>query len=522
MVEKKVILKKCMSKGFLVDKSILNSLTLLDESFLDMLINFLSNIKINEKIINLRIFKENFNKMGNLFSHPSNKVSLFLKEIGCEVKIEQDGVESECKKEEHVFKQLSSPVFLPKKIEVNDFVMHFRSRYEKIKNILLEKSLENVKSLRRIGNDRETQTVIVSILEKSVTKNKNLIFSVEDTTGQSKVLVSASKEDIFEKCKEILPDEIVAFQVSGNKEILFANDVFFPDTFLAEKRRGKKDEAIAILSDMHIGSTMFLEKNLLKFLKWINGEEGSEEQKKLAKKIKYLFIVGDSVDGVGVFPNQDEVLNIKDINLQYKKLAELLNLIRKDIKIIMCAGQHDAVWVGEPQPIITEEWAPDLYKMENLSIVPNPSLVEIDEGFKVLMYHGASMHGIIENIPELRLKFKHDSPTRVVKEMLKRRHLAPIHGECDYIPLNSGDPMVIEDIPDIMITGDLHRCEVSSYNNVLTIASSCWQSKTPFEEKVGNNPDPCKVPVFNLKSREIKILDFSDNLEEQEVKVNGE
>jgi len=47
------------------------------------------------------------------------------------------------------------------------------------------------------------------------------------------------------------------------------------------------------------------------------------------------------------------------------------------------------------------------------------------------------------------------------------------------------------------------------YNNILLVASSCWQAKTPFEEKVGNNPDPCKVPVFNLKSREIKILDFS-------------
>ena len=33
---------------------------------------------------------------------------------------------------------------------------------------------------------------------------------------------------------------------------------------------------------------------------------------------------------------------------------------------------------------------------------------------------------------------------------------------------------------------------------------------TAFEEKVGNDPDPGKVPMFNLKTREIKILDFSD------------
>ena len=45
--------------------------------------------------------------------------------------------------------------------------------------------------------------------------------------------------------------------------------------------------------------------------------------------------------------------------------------------------------------------------------------------------------------------------------------------------------------------------------DVLIIANSCWQSMTSFEEKVGNVPDPCKVPILNLKSREIRILDFS-------------
>jgi DNA polymerase II small subunit/DNA polymerase delta subunit B len=80
--------------------------------------------------------------------------------------------------------------------------------------------------------------------------------------------------------------------------------------------------------------------------------------------------------------------------------------------------------------------------------------------------------------------------------------------------MENKDPLVIETVPDIIATGDLHKPEVSTYNNILLVASSCWQSKTPFEEKVGNNPDPCKVPVFNLKTREVKILDFSTPVEE--------
>jgi len=85
-----------------------------------------------------------------------------------------------------------------------------------------------------------------------------------------------------------------------------------------------------------------------------------------------------------------------------------------------------------------------------------------------------------------------------------------MHGAMDYIPCENEDPLVIKQVPDIIATGDQHRAEVSKMNNILLIASSCWQSITPFEEKVGNVPDPCKVPLFNLKTREIKILDFSD------------
>jgi DNA polymerase II small subunit len=148
-------------------------------------------------------------------------------------------------------------------------------------------------------------------------------------------------------------------------------------------------------------------------------------------------------------------------------------------------------------------------------------LVEI-EGFKILMYHGASFHGVVEQNLDIRMKNKHNNPTVILKELLRARHLAPTHGECDYIIGENKDNMVLDVIPDIILTGDLHRSEVLVYNNILLIASSCWQSITPFEEKVGNNPDPCKVPILNLKTRELKILDFSGQEEKEHVNVSGE
>jgi DNA polymerase II small subunit/DNA polymerase delta subunit B len=136
--------------------------------------------------------------------------------------------------------------------------------------------------------------------------------------------------------------------------------------------------------------------------------------------------------------------------------------------------------------------------------------IQIGENFKILMYHGAGMHGIIESIEDIRVNYGHRFPAKVVKEMLRRRLLCPPHGLYDYIPIKEKDYHLIEEIPDIICTGDQHRPEVSYYNNILIVCSSCWQSKTPFEERVGHEPDPCKVPILNLKTREIKILDFSD------------
>lgn len=512
---KKQILKLCMQKGFLLDKEILEALSIVDEAVAINIVESLSNLHLKERIITKTILQANLPMLSRLFLISPHFLSIqkFFTNLG--YSLTNNSFKSNENKSEAVSSQessvkiLSSSLVFPKKIDVQDFVKHFRNRYEQIKIILQERNLENLKSIRRLGDERDEQHIIVSIVEKRTTKNKNLIFEVEDITGRSKVLVNSNKEELYAKCKNLLVDEIVAFKVAGTREMLFANEVIFPDSMLAEKRKNEKETLVAFSSDVHVGSKMFLEENFLKFVKWLNGEEGSEDQKSLAKKIKYLFLVGDNIDGVGVFPDQEKLLKIPDTLGQYKKLAEFLKLIRKDIKIIMCPGQHDAVWVGEPQPAIGENWAPDLHQMENVTLVTNPCLVEIEGGFKILMYHGASMHGIIEEIPEIRLNFGHKSPTTVVKELLKRRHLAPMHGSCDYVPNDTKDPLVIEQVPDIMVTGDLHRTEISAYNNILLISSSCWQSMTPFEEKVGNVPDPCKVPIFNLKTREIKILDFS-------------
>ncbi len=522
---KKEILNFCVKKGLLLDKEVLGVIEKLDN--LDLAETILKRIEneCKEKIITKSFLTKNIIKVKSILEDSAGgkeDIEKFFINLGLSIEITKQKIapiqeiEKEIKlKEFENFKILTSYQIPSKKLCVQDFIKYFRGRFDFLKKILQEKSeLQNLVSINKLAGSRQGISIIGLVSNKRITKNKNIFLEIEDMTGKINVIVNQNKPEIFEKAKGLLLDDTIGVRASGSRDILFANDIVYPDCFLSLKKKSRIDEAAAFTSDFHIGSNRFLEENLMKFIKWLSGKHGDKRQRQEALKIKYLFVTGDSVDGVGIFPAQENFLNIKDICKQYEKLAEILSMVRKDIQIFLCPGQHDGVRVTEPQPVIGKDFAEPLYNLKNLHLVSNPAFIEIGQGrnseekFKILMYHGASMHSFVNEIEELRLSKANDFPTKIVKHLLKRRHLSPMHSTANYVPFEK-DPLLIREVPDIIATGDLHRPDVDVYNNVLMIASSCWQSITPFEEKVGNNPDPCKVPIFNLKTREIKIMDFS-------------
>jgi len=516
---KSEILKFCMEKGLLLDKDVCEILSSLEDKDAKEVIDRISHLKA--KIITKSFFYDNALKLKEIIP-PGNRVFEKLSinldlsiEISREIKLEKEE-----KKENKSIKVLSSVMYQMKKLKVTDFVKYFRIRFSEMRAILQSRpELENLISINKINGERQAFSIIGMIYNKRITKNKNLLLEVEDLTGKIRVIVNQNKPDLYEKARDLVSDIVVGIRGTGNKEFLFANEIIFPDTTLPEKINLARDESIAFTSDIHVGSKMFLEKNFRKFIEWLNGDVGDERQREESRKVKYLLITGDTVDGIGVYPGQEDLLNIKDIKSQYVKLAEMLSKIRKDVTIVMCPGQHDAVRVAEPQPSVGKEYAGAMHELENVILVSNPALIEIPNsgrrGIKILMYHGASMNSIINEVDSLRSIRAHDTPSKVVKYLLKVGHLAPIHSSVTYIPDERQDDLSIKEVPDIITTADLHKPDVDTYNNILIVCSSCWQSITPFEEKVGNHPDPCKVPILNLKTKQIKILDFSDIGQEQ-------
>lgn len=404
-----------------------------------------------------------------------------------------------------------------KKREPQDFVDYFNNRYKTIEKILKQhQELKNTVSINKIINKKEKENlaIIGIVSEKQTTKNGNLLLLLEDPTGQRRVIVNKNKPKLFNEAKDIVLDEVIGVVGVNTDTIIFANNIVWPDIPTNKELRKSEDESYALfLSDLHVGSSKFLPDDFEKFLKWINGDIGNEQQRYIAKNVEYIFIAGDLVDGCGIYPEQDKELITKDIYQQYKDCAKLLGQIPNHIPLVICPGNHDALRISEPQPPLSKDFAKPMYELNNVAMISNPSMVNINSsgsfvGFDVLMYHGYSFDYFVAEVDSLRNQGGYDRADLIMKFLLKRRHLAPSHLSTLYIPDTKKDPLAIEKVPDFFLSGHIHKTATANYRNTTLICGSCWQSKTIFQERVGHNPEPSRVPIINLQTRDVKILKF--------------
>ncbi|MFH1210079.1 MAG: metallophosphoesterase [archaeon] len=407
-----------------------------------------------------------------------------------------------------------------KKREVQDFVIYFRKRYEALRNILINRTeLQDSISINRILNKsgKENVSLIGIVNNKTVTKNGNIIFELEDFSGSIKVIFSSSKKELSVLAKDIVLDEVIGISGINLGDAVFANNLFFPDIPLTnELKKLDKEEYVVFTGDLHFGSKMFLQDDFLNFIDWLNLKYGDKEQKRIASKVRYVFFVGDLVEGVGIYPGQEEDLLIKDIYKQYEGLALLLSKIRKDIKVVLIGGNHDALRIAEPQPMLDKKLAKPIYELQNVIIGTNPSIINIASssnfiGFNVLLYHGFSFPYLAENIDSVRINGRLDRADLIMKSILQKRHLAPSHESSLYIPDTKGDSLVIDKVPDFFVSGHIHKTSVLNYRGVTTLGCGCWTKQTGDQAKRGIVPEPSKVIITNLQTRDVKILNFSKN-----------
>jgi len=385
--------------------------------------------------------------------------------------------------------------------KVEEFQKYFSDRYERLKAIV-EKRRDGKKSrpISRISNRPGNATIIAMIRDLYTTSSGNKMLTLEDPTGEMRGFISADS-DAFEK--DLLEDEVILA-----KGEVWENNGDFEETFAIEeiKRPGipkMNDHSrpdfsgkIAFLGDIHVGSDTFLEDEWSDFRSWINSDEGAAEY------IEYLVVPGDLIDGIGIFPDQEKELNIIDVNEQYRRLAQMFKQLPEDITIITIPGNHDIVRNTEPQPCLPED-IQELFP-PNVLFFSNPALLEI-EGLKILAYHGSSINDLSDMLPQVTS----ERPVTAMKEMMKRRHLVPVYGKKTSIAPEEKDYMVIDEVPDIFVTGHIHRTEVEDHHGIVMINSSTWQAQTEYQKMRDIKPDPGKVTILEPNTNKVSIRDFS-------------
>jgi len=390
-----------------------------------------------------------------------------------------------------------------------DFTKLFRDRHNILRRLLQSKRREIVNAIpinRIRRNDMKDVQLIGIVKDVRTTKNGHKLIELEDENATAMLMALKGNKEVFQLASEIVLDEIVGIngRISKNGDLIIIQNVIYPD--ISIKNGGRKTEipiCAAFLSDIHIGSKMFLTDQWNLFLKWINGDLGNSRQRDVASKIKYIIIPGDIVDGIGIYPNQQEDLDIANIYHQYKKLAEQLQYIPDHISIIIQPGNHDAVRPAEPQPAFEKE-IQDLFTGKDYKFIANPSYFSLNN-VEILSYHGQSLLDFATNIPHL----KYNEPTEIMKTMLKKRHLTPIYG--GYTPLapEHKDYMIIDKVPDIFVTGHVHLAKIDQYRGVTLINASSWQAQTSYQKMLNFIPDSGKLPIVNLKTGKATTMDFN-------------
>ena len=333
----------------------------------------------------------------------------------------------------------------------SDFIEYFRDRFSKLRSIICTFSnsyggtVSSIEAIKGYIAGRELGAIGI-IYDKITTKNGHILVTLEDESGTAKVLflkpmrkAKDPSNELFDAAIRLVKDDVVYVKGKVSGPFVMASKLMWPEVPIRTRTKQEEDISIAFMSDVHVGSKFFLEKQFGKFLDWING--GLDNRKDLASKVKYLVIAGDAVDGVGVYPEQEKELNIDDIFKQYSVFFDYIKSVPDYIEVFVMPGNHDAVQLAEPQPPLGKDLVGEDFNDGNVHIVSNPCYLNL-HGVKVLSYHGKSLDSIIRNIQGCT----YANASEAMKELLKRRHLSPIYGENVIIPSKS-DSLVIDEVP---------------------------------------------------------------------------
>ncbi|WP_456436235.1 DNA-directed DNA polymerase II small subunit [Methanopyrus sp.] len=409
---------------------------------------------------------------------------------------------------------------------VNGFVAHFRDRLEKLRPLVKAKLdgewVKNIEELVERARREPGNYCVAGVVTDLRETERAFLLDLEDEVGKVRVVVSKSKAPkISEKVRrDVAPGMVIGVKGFAKVErgpVVFVGDRYGEVTLPGEgdsKSRvpAVEDDVKAVfIGDVHIGSKKFREDLFRRFLEWLNNPNDS-----VAGHVKYVIVTGDVVDGIGIYPGQREELEIADIDEQYQRFAEYLELLPDWIEVIVIPGNHDAIRQALPQPSLSSsDPAQPLTELDGVHLPSNPALVRIHGELDVLLFHGQSLDDIIIDHPDA--EHNPDGVRKAVKLCLRARHLVPIYGGSVPIAPLPEDRLVIRKFPHVLAVGHTHVSAVEVWNGCNVISTATFQEQTEFQKKVGISPTVGRVIVLNMRrdeyenpKRRFTIVDLTD------------
>ena len=391
---------------------------------------------------------------------------------------------------------------LQKQLEgVNGYHLLMKNRFNKYKQIMYDR--QDSRKITRIStlvqHTDQNEYKIAGLLKSRNKLPKSYEMELEDESTDLRLLVTDGNN--IRKVESFLIDQMVIADIVFSKKIgkFIVKNCYSLDVpaEVFQSVEGVEPVYGVFLSDIHVGSKTFLNREFQDFLNWINGRSGDLE---VVSKIRYVVIAGDLVDGIGVYPGQEEELTELNLSKQYDEFAGLMAQIPKSIKIFVSPGNHDATRQALPQPPIFKRYAKTLYEMDNVILLGDPCLVRL-HGVNTLVYHGQSLVDIVGSSPGITF----DKPAEAMKVLLKARHLAPTHGSTR-VALEGDDKLVIKIVPNIFHCGHIHTVQTLKYKGTLLINSGTWQDQTQFQKRMGIVPNPAIAVIVDLNSLKVKMM----------------
>ena len=187
-----------------------------------------------------------------------------------------------------------------------DFFQYFRDRYTRLSEVIRTRTTAiPIEALVKTTRYRQQEaSAIGMVMDVRTTGRGNRIVELEDPTGQITVLFNRDRP-VFADAERLVPDEVIAVRgkLSDDGRLFFAEQLLRPDVPVSHAPFPSDRPGSAVfISDIHVGSNTFLEEEWKRFAEWLP-ESGAS----------YLLVCGDLVDGIGIYPGQQDELTIRDI-----------------------------------------------------------------------------------------------------------------------------------------------------------------------------------------------------------------